>query len=250
MPLRYIFSVLAFLSLPSVQAQTTWQLKVGVGSGSIIAYEDDFGWAEIKAFDIVDERIRLGIRPAVGLAFDKPITKACSFGGDFNLLWHSFDYEGRYGGLGGGINVKGKFNLLNAQASGRFTLKAAKWLHFRAGLGAMLRLGDFSDATEEGYGQMGTYTRPAKASTVSTSFLLMPIVGLVYPGKKIGVELLAGHSLAPFDSNFDRFLTPVQLSLLYKLRSKPSPHQRHATLVHRQHTVDKLHFGEPSEHTR
>ncbi len=222
MTLRYIFLTLAFLSFLSVQAQTTWHLKVGVGSGSIIDYEDDFGWAEIKALDIVDERIRLGIRPAVGLAFDKPITKACSFGGDFNLLWHSFDYEGRYGGQGGGYYVRGKFNLLNAQASGRFTLKAAEWLHFRAGLGAVLRLRDFSKANRSGYGLAGDYDEAATAKNTFTGFLLMPVAGLVYPGNKIGVELLAGHSLARFpqqatSGNLRGFLTTLQLSVLFNL---------------------------------
>ena len=220
--MNHVFLALAFLSLASVQAQTTWHLKVGACSGSIIDYESDFGWAEIKAFDIVDERVQFGIRPTVGLAFDKPISEACSFGGDFNLLWHSFDYEGRYGGLGGGYYVRGRFNLLNAQTSGRFTLQAFDWLHFRAGLGAILRLRDFSKANRSGYGLVGDYDKVATAKNTFAGFLLMPVMGLVYPGNEIGVELLAGHSLARFpqqatSGNLRGFLTTLQLSVLFKV---------------------------------
>ncbi len=208
MTLQYVFLALAFLSLPSAQAQTGWHWKIGVGSGSIIEHED-WDWYHIKKLDLVNARIPLDVRPTFGVGFDKQVTKRSTIGADFNLIWHWFSVDEWYNRG----RVKGKFHLLNAQTSGRFTLQPLRWLHVRLGLGALVRLVDLSDVEESGFGPSGAYTRPAKARNFFNPVVAMPVAGLVYPGKKVGLELIVGHSLTDFDAHYIRQLFSWQISV-------------------------------------
>ncbi len=205
------------LSLLHLQSQTTWHLKVGIGSGSIVDYTSDLRWSNIKRFDLVDERFRFRPRPTIGLAFDKSISKNCSWGGDFNLLWHSFNYQGGYGS---GFNSEAKFSLLCAQTSGMFTVQTLDWLSIRLGLSGVFRLGDFTNTHQTGSWEVNGQVQKITAKDIFRGIMIMPMAGLLYPGKKIGLELLAGHSLTAFpkQSSTDlRLLTTLQLALLFKL---------------------------------
>ncbi len=199
------------LLLLHLQSQTTWHLKVGIGSGSIVDYTSDLRWSNIKRFDLVDERFRFRPRPTIGLAFDKSISKNCSWGGDFNLLWHSFNYQGGYGS---GFNSEAKFSLLCAQTSGMFTVQTLDWLSISLGLSGVFRLSDLTDTKVNGQ------VKKITAKDIFRDIMIMPMAGLLYPGKKIGLELLAGHSLTAFpkQSSTDlRLLTTLQLALLFNL---------------------------------
>ena len=206
--MNHVFLALAFLSLTSAQAQTGWHWKCGASAGTIVGYED-FDWEDIKRFDIVNERISLGVRPTFGVGFDKQVAKKSTVGADFNLLWHLFSVDEWYSRG----RVKGEFHLLNAQTSGRFTLQPLRWLHIRLGLSGLVRLVNFGDVEESGFGPSGAYTRPAQARDFFNPVLVMPVVGLVYPGQKVGLELIVGHSLTDFDAHYTRQLFSWQISV-------------------------------------
>jgi len=212
-----VFSTIFF----SAQAQPTWHLKLGIGSGAAIDYWD-WDWQSIKDREVVREVNRFRIRPSIGATWDKALTKNCSFGGDFSLLWHSFDFEGQYGGLGGGYNLDGKFDLFSLQTSGQVTFRAYEYLHLRLGLGGMLRLFDSSTAERSGYGHSFGSPETLEARDIFRRFLLFPTTGFAYLGNRIGMEMTAGHSLARFPlsathGNLQGYLISWQMAVLIRV---------------------------------
>lgn len=205
----------------SAQAQPKWHLKLGIGSGATIDYWD-WDWQSIKERDVVREVKRFRIRPSVGMMWNKVLTKNASFEGDFNLMWHSFDFEGQYGGLGGGYNLRGKFNLFSIQSSGRFTFRAYEYLHLKLGLGSVFRLFDSSTAMQSGYGQSLGRPETIEARDIFRRFLLFPSTGFAYQGYRMGMEMTAGHSLArfPFSAthgNTQGYLISWQIAVIFKV---------------------------------
>jgi len=177
----YLLCLICVAFSGALPAQSKLFVKIGYGSGALIQYRNE------NEGGFTGDPIKYG--PGIGIQYRSKSLRKMSFYGDAGLLWHKFYFSDTYGGLGGGVWLRGNFNFIHGYVVLGGAIHIQRHFILRLGVGPMFQVHAKTDAIEEGYGQFASSSSRAKIEDYFRKSLLAADLGIEIPFRHFSLDL-------------------------------------------------------------